>query len=278
MTTLKDLKDRFVEDLNQYTRQEAESLFFRSIDFIWAIHKAAYMLNADSEFDRDISKLSEVLARLKNNEPIQYIVGETEFYGLKLKVDRHTLIPRPETEELVDLIRRKVTKAHSILDIGTGSGCLAIAMKKLFPAAYSSGIDISEGALETARENARLNQLKVHFRKQDILRSESLPDRYDLIVSNPPYIADSEKGQMHDNVLGYEPHTALFVPDSDPFMFYRKIEKLATRYLKDNGKLFFEINQKLGKETTDIFNRERWPGVILHKDLSGNDRFIEVWK
>lgn len=277
-TTLKNLKNQFIQELDQYEVQEAGALFYLSIESIWSISKTDYWLIHNQESERDTQGLKSILLRLKNHEPIQHILGETEFYGLRLIVNQHTLIPRPETEELVDMIRQKVTHAENILDIGTGTGCLALSLKKLYPKSKSLGLDISKEALSVARKNAAHNDLEVSFDRLNILETDSLPGSYDLIVSNPPYITEAEKNSMQQNVLDYEPHSALFVPDTDPLLFYRKIEKLARKHLSAGGSLFLEINQNLGKETTGLFGSIEWKGVELYRDLSGNNRFIEARK
>lgn len=224
----------------------------------------------------DFSKIQEIISRLKTFEPIQYILGETEFYGLKLMVNRAVLIPRPETEELVEwMIHSDLPPNSRILDIGTGSGCIALALKSVFKNARVSGTDISEGALETANENAAKNKLDVHFFRSDILKLENLNNEiYDVIVSNPPYIRESEKQLMLPNVLEYEPLNALFVPDSDPLVFYRSIAAFANKYLAENGKLFFEINENLGQQMKNMLVDYGFCNIEIRKDINGKNRMI----
>lgn len=224
----------------------------------------------------DFSKIQEIISRLKTFEPIQYILGETEFYGLKLMVNRAVLIPRPETEELVEwMIHSDLPPNSRILDIGTGSGCIALALKSVFKNAGVSGTDISEGALETAHENAAKNKLDVHFFRSDILKLENLNNEiYDVIVSNPPYIRESEKQLMLPNVLEYEPLNALFVPDSDPLVFYRSIAAFANKYLAENGKLFFEINENLGQQMKNMLVDYGFCNIEIRKDINGKNRMI----
>jgi release factor glutamine methyltransferase len=223
------------------------------------------------------------MAELKKQKPIQYILGETEFYGLPFLVNENVLIPRPETEELVALIlaegkgKREEGKVR-ILDIGTGSGCIPIALKKHLPEAEVSAIDVSEKALALAMKNAELNQVDFHFRLQDILATDDLESSFDIIVSNPPYVRHLEKIEIQPNVLQYEPHLALFVADDDALLFYRKIAALAQKHLTPKGKLYFEINQYLGKETVALVESFGFTEVRLHQDIYGNDRMVSAVK
>ncbi len=220
------------------------------------------------------NKLENIVNRLLNNEPIQYIFGETSWCGLQLKVNSSVLIPRPETAELLDLV---ATAPRSILDIGTGSGCIAIAMKKRFPNAEVYAIDISEKALDTAKENAANNNATIHFIQADILQQPTIDLRFDLIVSNPPYIAEKEQIEMDKNVLDYEPHNALFVPDNDPLVFYREISLFAKKHINPNGQLLFEINQRYGNETQELVQAiMTTTRVDLLQDTYKNNRFISV--
>ena len=224
----------------------------------------------------DFEKIKSVISRLKNFEPIQYILGETEFYGLKLKVDTSVLIPRPETEELVQwLLKSDLPENSTILDIGTGSGCIALAIKSRLKNAEVSGIDISENALEVARLNATKNNLDVDFFQADILKwEESEWKKFDVVVSNPPYIRESEKLLMHGNVLNYEPEKALFVPDSEPLVFYSAISFFAKKHLSDNGMLFLEINENLGSEMNEMLIDCGFSEIEIRKDINGKNRMI----
>tara|TARA_B100000959_G_scaffold40564_1_gene40220 strand:+ start:8672 stop:9502 length:831 start_codon:yes stop_codon:yes gene_type:complete len=219
--------------------------------------------------------IKQIINELKENKPIQYILGETEFYGLKYKVNKHTLIPRKETEELVDWILKE--DFNSILDIGTGSGCIAISLAK-HSSAQVTAIDNCEKALEVAKENAKLNKVDIKFCTQDILQSTSLLN-LDVIVSNPPYILESEKQNMKANVLQYEPHLALFTFDKDPLLFYKKIGRLAAKYLNFEGKLFFEINEQYGSEILEMLSKIGFVDIALKKDINDKDRMIKaIWK
>lgn len=220
------------------------------------------------------NKLENIVNRLLNNEPIQYIFGETSWCGLQLKVNSSVLIPRPETAELLDLV---ATAPRTILDIGTGSGCIAIAMKKRFPNAEVYAIDISKKALDTAKENAANNNATIHFMQADILQQPTIDLRFDLIVSNPPYIAEKEQIEMDKNVLDYEPHNALFVPDNDPLVFYREISLFAKKHINPNAQLLFEINQRYGNETQELVQTiMKAARVDLLQDTYKNNRFISV--
>ena len=224
----------------------------------------------------DFLKIQEIITRLKTFEPIQYILGETEFFGLRLMVNPSVLIPRPETEELVDwIVRSDLPPDSRILDIGTGSGCIALALKSVLKNAAVSGIDISEKALETAHENAAKNKLDVRFNQSDILKNDNSNNEvYDVIVSNPPYIRESEKLLMLPNVLEYEPGNALFVPDSDPLVFYRSIAAFAIKNLSENGKLFLEINENLGHEMKNMLVDFGFCNIEIRKDINEKNRMI----
>lgn len=233
--------------------------------------------------DKEISgnrlrDLHEMLSRLQKNEPIQYILGKETFCGLTFEVDTHVLIPRPETRELVEWIVAdyELLPACRILDVGTGSGCISISLAKFIAGASVESWDISEGALEVARRNCALNGVEVLLRQQDVLLAQPEPACFDVIVSNPPYITESEKADMEANVLDWEPATALFVPDADPLLFYRKIAELGTVMLKEGGSLYFEINRAYGNETVQMLEGLGYKQIQLRKDDWGNDRMIKA--
>ena len=225
----------------------------------------------------DEEELQEITSELKTGKPYQQILGHTEFYGKKFFVDENVLIPRPETEELVELAKIEIQNLKSkiqnlkLLDIGTGSGIIPITLKKHFPNAEISAIDISEKALEIAQKNADFHKKEINFIQADFLNTE-LTEKYDIIISNPPYIGIDENPEIEDSVKGFEPNIALFSPTSDALIFYKKIAKDGEKYLNENGMIFLEINQKLGKETLELFSNYSESRLI--KDLSGNDRFI----
>jgi len=223
----------------------------------------------------DEEDLKKILIELKTGKPYQQILGYTEFYGLRFSVDENVLIPRPETEELLEItIQRlkdlKIEKLK-ILDIGTGSGIIPITLKKHFPNTEVSAMDISEKALEIAKKNADFHQTEINFIQADYLDTD-VTENYDVIISNPPYIGIDENVEIEDSVKGFEPNLALFSPTSDALIFYKKIAKDCEKYLNENGLFFLEINQKLGKETLELF--KSFSESKLVKDLSGNDRFV----
>lgn len=229
-----------------------------------------------------VSELDAILQRLLKNEPVQYILGYTWFYGQKFKVTPHTLIPRRETEELVDLVaKQNQHECPVILDIGTGSGCIAIMLKQMLKKCSVWGLDISPGALETARENAKLildESKRIHFVQGDILTEETQSQlgMFDIIVSNPPYVTESEKNAMQANVLDYEPSSALFVPDNDPLLFYNVIAAFAKQHLNPGGKLYFEINEQFGSELKQMLENFGYITVIVHKDMQKKDRMVSA--
>ena len=233
----------------------------------------------DKEFsEKHRSVLAEMIRRLQKNEPIQYIIGIESFCGLTFEVDPNVLIPRPETQELVSWIVEdcRADEAIRILDIGTGSGCIPVSLAKQLPMAEVESWDISEGALEVASRNCERNGVKVLLRQKDVLNASPEGVFYDVIVSNPPYIADREKVDMEANVLDWEPSLALFVPDDDPLLFYRKIAQLGCEMLKEGGSLYFEINRAYGQETSLMLNELGYNQIELKKDSWGNDRMIKA--
>lgn len=225
----------------------------------------------------DTLKIEKIVERLQRFEPIQYILGETEFYGLPFTVNSDVLIPRPETEELVELILNENKREQlQVLDIGTGSGCIAISLQKYLKNALVYGWDISEKALSIATLNGINNSVDITFEKVDILSTYPSSKHFDIIVSNPPYVLDSEKSEMHTNVLDYEPHTALFVPDDNALLFYNKIADIATQLLTNRGRLYFEINRSKGLKTIIMLENKGFSNISLKKDISGNDRIIRA--
>ena len=222
--------------------------------------------------------LDNAIERLKKQEPIQYILGYNDFCGLRFKVTPATLIPRPETSELVEWIASEATGNERILDIGTGSGCIAVSLAHKMPQSKVTAWDISTDALAVATENSKTNGCTIAFEEVDILAYEPTGEQFDIIVSNPPYIKESEKNAMHANVLDWEPHTALFVPDCDPLLFYRTIAKKGLILLKPGGRLYFEINRDHGKETMEMLATLGYTNIELRKDFAENDRMIRAMK
>lgn len=289
--TIRQLEKAFIDQLTSlYTFEEARNLAWLSISYVCRLDRTQYLAAKQNELSsRDETSLLLILEDLATGKPLQYVLGETEFYGLTFKVNPAVLIPRPETEELVDWIIKDVKAVNSrplsdeftILDIGTGSGCIPITLKKHLPEAKLMAVDISPDALETAIRNSVLNQTAVRFYLDDILhpgQAELLNSRFNIIVSNPPYVTNAEKARMHKNVLTFEPHTALFVEDDDPLLFYRAIAIFAIRQLKPNGSLYLEINESFGKETVNLLKEYGFADIDLRKDLPGRFRMIKAIK
>ncbi len=291
---IKEFRNHFNKELSAiFPQTEIDSFFFLLIEKELKLQRIDLALNTQiSISDEKFKHLYNSLSRLKTQEPIQYILGETEFYGLPFKVTKNTLIPRPETEELVEWIVKEVTKVQrhkgakvqnsnvekfSILDIGTGTGCIPISLAKNLPNSKITAIDISPEAIKIATQNADLNDVQINFIEQNILTTKELPQQFDIIVSNPPYVRELEKAEIHPNVLENEPHLALFVEDNNPLLFYKKIAELAINHLTRNGVLFFEINQYLGKETVEMLTEK---GFIteLKKDVFVNNRMTKSTK
>ena len=266
----------YIKQLKDIAKErEIISWAYISIDFLLGYNRSECIINSDKEITIDISdKINQIILDLKANIPIQYIIGEAEFYGLKFKVNRHTLIPRPETEELVQWILEH--EFISLLDIGTGSGCISIAVKKNKNVEVSA-VDVSEPALLMAKENAKINEVNINFSIQDILKTDSLK-RFDLIISNPPYVLEKEKGLMLNNVLDNEPHSALFVSNENPLLFFKKIAELAYVSLSKNGLLFFEINESFGVEIVELLKHIGFVDIELKKDINEKDRMLKAIK
>ena len=262
-----------------YPDTEIKSFSNLIIEKISGFSRTEIIVNKNTLFsEKQRHVIENFIAKLKEYIPIQYILGETEFFGLPFRVNESVLIPRPETEELVDWIRNENDRNANlgILDIGTGSGCIAISLKHEFTNATVDAFDISEKALETAQNNATLNKLEVTFSKVDILNTPEMEQKWDIIVSNPPYVTELEKSEILPNVLDYEPHLALFVPDNNPLLFYHCIAIFAQQHLKPKGKLYFEINRQFGKATVDLLTAMGFGNVELRKDISGNDRMVRA--
>lgn len=280
---VKEFKEIFTSTLlPYYDIMEVESFFFMILKDVKNITRVDLALQPALVLTPDESlKVFTILNDLQTYRPIQYILGSTSFYGLLFQVNENVLVPRPETEELVDwIIDENRDKPHlQILDIGTGSGCIAISLAKNLKETQVTAIDVSVKALEIASQNALYNKAEINFIQADILKTGNLmPDLslspFDIIVSNPPYVRHLEKTSISRNVLDFEPHLALFVEDNDALLFYRKIAQLALQNLKPNGKLYFEINQYLGQEMVNLLASLGFVAITLKKDIYGNDRMI----
>lgn len=267
--------------LENYDDREAEALLFLLIEEYTGISKLKIIAEPDLTLtESELLKVHFAVKDLNNHKPVQYILGKTVFYGLPIRVSKDVLIPRPETEELVEMVIRENQdrKNLRILDIGTGSGCIAIALKKFLPGSEVVAVDISITALQMAEINARDNKLTIEFKRIDILagNSSSILGCYDVIVSNPPYVRNSEKKLMKRNVLDYEPEIALYVDDLNPLLFYKAIAEFAANNLNVNGRIYCEINQFLGNELLNVFVAAGFNETVLLTDINGNIRFIKA--
>lgn len=263
-----------------YTQSEVSALTRIIATEMLGVAQMTYFLKDDVTLKAEQeAMLFNAIERLKKQEPIQYIQGYSDFCGLRFKVTSATLIPRPETSELVEWIASEYSgKIVNILDIGTGSGCIAVSLAHKLPKSNITAWDISTTALAVAAENSRNNSTEVTFERVDILSYEPKSAQFDIIVSNPPYIKENEKSAMHNNVLDWEPHTALFVPDSDPLLFYRTIAEKGLQMLAPNGTLYFEINRAHGGETMEMLANYGYTDIELRKDFADNDRMIKATK
>jgi release factor glutamine methyltransferase len=279
--TFREIHTAYLAGLNAaYGSGEARAIADLVFESLAGISKSAMTISADETVNEKITDtLLSSLEKIKNHVPVQHVIEFAWFYGMKFKVNKHVLIPRPETEELVLEVINYLKKNpdKKMLDIGTGTGCIPVAVKKHIPPAQITSIDVSEDALSIAAENAAANKVEVDFKKMDFLNEENwkLLSTYDLIISNPPYIPQEEEKEMDKHVTSHEPALALFVPQDDPLLFYKKIHRFANNHLKEDGKIFLEIHQHFGKETAAIFQEEKY-AAELKKDISGNDRMIIV--
>tara|TARA_R110002050_G_scaffold74772_5_gene160215 strand:+ start:28456 stop:29319 length:864 start_codon:yes stop_codon:yes gene_type:complete len=279
---LKEIQHIFHQELDSlYGKEGVDSFFYILIESYYSVSRLQLALDFDYTVE-DTHKVLKALHLLKEEKPIQYILGETEFYGLSFKVNEHTLIPRPETEELVEWIVKEFRNQKSeirILDIGTGSGCIAVSLAKALRRSKVYALDISKEALKVARKNAELNDVKIEFIEANVLNiHQSVFDaesKFDIIVSNPPYVRDKEKELMKANVLNNEPHLALFVKDENPLLFYKVIAEFAVDKLNKNGQLFFEINEFLGKDMIQLLLKNNFKNIQLKQDIFKKDRMIK---
>ena len=264
---------------NVYSDGEIKALTRIIATELLGVSQMAFYLKDDITLTAEQETLLDnAIERLKKQEPIQYILGYSDFCGLRFKVTPATLIPRPETSELVEWIASEAAGRESILDIGTGSGCIAVSLAHRLQQSKVTAWDISHEDIAVATENSKANGCSVAFEQVDILAYEPTGEQFDIIVSNPPYIKENEKEAMHANVLDWEPHTALFVPDSDPLLFYRTIAMKGLTLLKPSGRLYFEINRAHGKETMEMLATLGYTGIELRKDFADNDRMIRAVK
>ncbi len=286
---LRNLAQRFnTELINLYGRDEIDAIFLIVIESVLGYRRSDYLLKRDEDLTHaQVIELNNTLGQLKAGKPVQYILGETIFYGLPFKVNPSVLIPRPETEELVDWVITSMNeiprseglgKPLNIIDIGTGSGCIAISLKKNLPETNVYGLDIASDSLEIAEQNALMNEVSVNFIHADILNdSFSIAHlQFSIIISNPPYITQHEKEAMHENVLNNEPHRALFVSNEKPLIFYEAIADFAKENLDKDGLLFLEINEYYSKETMDLLSDKGFKSIELRKDMQGKNRMVRA--
>lgn len=285
--TIRSIKEYFRLKLGSlYSENEIKSIYSESLCQRLGISKVD-LITSDNQYlsESDLLFFRSIVKRLLNHEPFQYILGNTNFYGLEITCDKRALIPRPETEELVDWIvqHSKGKTELKILDLCTGTGCIALALKHVMPTSKVWGIDVAKGAIELANENAKKNELEVDFLKMDVLNSSSfsehfIPESFQIWVSNPPYIPDSDKLKMSRNVLDFEPHLALFVSDHNPLLFYQQITKEAKVYLEKSGCLYFEIHEDLSQGVIELLEMNGFVNIELRKDLQGKPRMIKAQK
>ena len=280
---VKDIRKYYCDQLcSIYDKEEANAMILILFDHYFKIDRVRMALEPNLRLsESEMLTFHFAVKDLLKNKPLQYIIGETEFCDLKFKVNENVLIPRPETSELVHLIAKSqkstVNSQQSILDIGTGSGCIAISLAKQLPQSQVYALDISEKALCVAKDNAYINNVDITFIHDDILSLRNkIETKFDIIVSNPPYVRDLEKAEMRDNVLNWEPHNALFVSDDDPLIFYRNILEFTKTHLKENGEVWFEINEYLGKEMKDLCCEMGFSNVNIYKDFREKERFLSV--
>ena len=277
--TSKDIRNYIINELNNiYPEKEIIAITNHIFKTQFGIDRLHLLTNPLPDISSKMAdRILEICAQLKTGKPIQYILGETSFYNCIIKVNNDTLVPRPETEELVSIIinENKVFRGR-IIDFGTGSGCIAIALKKNLPLSIVTAIEISETALKLAKTNAQLNSVNITFIKADVFYFDHLMvPKADIIVSNPPYVLESEKKFMNRNVLDFEPHKALFVTDEDPLIFYRAILTLAEKILSPGGRIYFEINETKGIETSNLLELAGFKEITILKDLNGKTRFVK---
>jgi release factor glutamine methyltransferase len=272
-----DVLPYYLDKLNAiYSKKEIENIFYTICDYKHGLSKIQVKMSNKRLSESELLMHRSIIKRLLIHEPIQHIIGEVEFYGLPFDVDNNVLIPRPETEELVDLIiQQHDIKTPTILDIGTGSGCIPISLKYNIPESKIYATDVSEKALSVAKKNAKKNNVNITFFLADILTEDlkTLP-QFDIIVSNPPYVLESDKLQMSENVLNFDPHLALFVNDETPLLFYNRIVELSKHLLKPSGKLYFEIHEQFGCKVKLLMENHQFKNISIIKDMQSKERIV----
>lgn len=279
MSTLKNLEFLYLDRLSSlYSENEIRAIFLWAAESVLGMPALNIRMNKQQEVSAPVKReLGAILDKMRDGMPLQYVLGYGYFRGKKFKLNQHVLIPRPETEELIDLILQTAGAPTRVLDIGSGSGCIPITLKHSLPQAQVYGWDISTPALALARENAAMHQVEVCFEQVDILYpSKEFKGPFDCIVSNPPYIPESEKNDIAPHVLDYEPEIALFVKDVQPLVFYDAIAKFARHTLSESGRLYFECNRRFARQVKDLLERLGFLAVQVHRDMQGHDRFVSA--
>jgi len=275
---LKEIEKLYLKKLfDLYLKEEVKNIFFLVVNHLLKLDKIGFLSSKEFYIEEEVeTKFRKILLGLSRGCPIQYVLGEATFYNCKIELNKSVLIPRPETEELVDWSLKHINKKMNVLDLCTGSGCIAISIAKHVECIMDA-IDISNKALMLAKKNASLNKVSINFIKKDILKKNILrPYKYDVIISNPPYVLKKNKSFLHKNVIDFEPHLALFVNNENPFLFYQKIVSFSKNNLKNKGLLFFEINELFGNEIINILDEEGFHKIKLKKDINGKDRMIKA--
>ena len=282
MENFNQCKEIFLDSLKEnLPSREIENIFFELLFFKMNWERVDYLLNKNQKLSqKEVSFFKNCLEKINKNIPVQYITGQVNFCNLLIKVNANVLIPRPETEELVHLIlnNHNQDSLKEILDIGTGSGCIIIALKKTLPNTNCTAIDISKEAIRTAKANAVLNKVEVDFITKDILDYKNEEKSWDMIVSNPPYIPISNKKHMHPNVVQNEPTQALFVENEEPLKYYQIISNFANNHLKKNGKIYFEIHEDFANDVVNLLSTKKHFKTTVHKDFQGKKRFVVATK
>jgi release factor glutamine methyltransferase len=279
--SIADLRTKYREELSgKYPAGETDAIFFLLLQHYAGITRTGFFSgNGNALPEENMVSMNSALQRLRNHEPVQYIIGEMEFCGLRIKVNPSVLIPRPETEEMVQLIKSQISNPEfQMIDVCSGSGCIAIAMKNYFPRAAVMALELSEEAIAMAKENAHLNQTEINFVRGDVFNPPAELKNYtfDILVSNPPYVLPSEKDSMGPNVYDHEPQVAVFVPENKPLMFYDAISSLALKRLKPGGTLWFESDEDRADDVGNLVRGKKFADVKVHTDLSGKKRFISA--
>lgn len=274
--TVKSIRNYLITGLSDlYPAEEVDSMVRILFEHYHGWNRIDLSRNQDEKLsESDLLNYHWALKELQNYQPIQYVLGQTEFYGLPFVVNEHVLIPRPETEELVKLIIDENSESKSLIDVGSGSGCISVSYKNEKPDSYVLALDVDPNALAVVERNCLLNNIEIDRVEMDILNWRPLGQKFDIVVSNPPYVLDSEKTEMNRNVLDYEPHLALFVPDKNPIVFYERIADFSLAHMVPGGKIYFEINERYGNSVADCLQIRNFKDIRIIKDINGKERIV----